>query len=67
HYFIHVVNFSPDNPVPVPMNAPRMTMMASSGKAEMAPSVTISDKVEITAQVLFAAKVPLDTVTKTTP
>jgi hypothetical protein len=66
HYFLFLVNFNPENPMPM---VPRqnMRMAVAMEKADAAPSITVSDLVQITAQVLFAAKIPTNQVVKTSP
>ncbi len=56
HYFLNWVNFNPEMQAPEAMR-PVMAMRSLSS-ADAAPSVTVSDNVRMTAQVLFAAKIP---------
>lgn len=65
HYFLFLVNFNPENPTPI-VTRQDMRMSAAMEKADAVASVTVSDLVQITAQVLFAAKLPTNPAAKGT-
>jgi len=65
HYFLNLVTFNPENPAPPMQNRSEMRMAAAGVAAPVA--LTVSDKVEMTAQVTFAARLPARAIAKTTP
>jgi hypothetical protein len=67
HYFLFLVNFNSENPMPVVARQNMRMSSVAMEKADVAPALTVGDLVQITAQVLFAAKIPKNDTAKSTP
>jgi hypothetical protein len=66
HYFLFLVNFNQENPAPI-VSRQDIRMSVAMEKTDAIASVTVNDLVQITAQVLFAARLPINPVAKTSP